>query len=159
MLHHFTYVTMSRCISAYNLITALPYYYTLHIILFLHLLSINHKCTQPCYFPLLYKPIAQKVKMDWNFLMRSSRLALPRLISCGLWSLPLFCLVRVVLVLRDIIYVIIILYLWHLAICEHFISVCVWNTWSWTHMRWVLDVVRKIRYDRLWHEYETGWGN
>jgi hypothetical protein len=23
----------------------------LHIILFLHLLSNNHKCTQPCYFP------------------------------------------------------------------------------------------------------------
>jgi hypothetical protein len=23
----------------------------LHIIFFLHLLSTNHKCTQPCYFP------------------------------------------------------------------------------------------------------------
>jgi hypothetical protein len=23
----------------------------LHIIYFLHLLSTNHKCTQPCYFP------------------------------------------------------------------------------------------------------------
>jgi hypothetical protein len=34
------------------------------IILFLHLLSTNHKCTQSCYFPLLYKPAAQKVKMD-----------------------------------------------------------------------------------------------
>jgi hypothetical protein len=31
---------------------------TLHIILFLHLLSTNQKCTQPCYFPLLYKPTA-----------------------------------------------------------------------------------------------------
>jgi hypothetical protein len=44
------------------------------ITLFLHLLSINHKCTQPCYFPLLYKIAAQKVKMDWNSLVMSSRL-------------------------------------------------------------------------------------
>jgi hypothetical protein len=34
----------------------------LHIIYFLHLLSTNHKYTQPCYFPLLYKPAAQKLK-------------------------------------------------------------------------------------------------
>jgi hypothetical protein len=43
-----------------------------HIIL--HLLSTNHKCTQPCYFPLLLKPAAQKEKMDWNSSIRSSRL-------------------------------------------------------------------------------------
>jgi hypothetical protein len=36
----------------------------LHIIYFLHLLSTNHKCTQPCYFPLLLKPAAQKEMMD-----------------------------------------------------------------------------------------------
>jgi hypothetical protein len=42
---------MYRCISAYNLTTTLPCYYTLHIIIFLHLLSTNHKCTHPCYFP------------------------------------------------------------------------------------------------------------
>jgi hypothetical protein len=40
---------------------------TLHIIYFLHLLSTNHKCTQPRYFPLLLKPAAQKEKMGWNF--------------------------------------------------------------------------------------------
>jgi hypothetical protein len=34
------------------------------IILFLHLLSTNHKCTQPCYFPLLLKSAAQKEKVD-----------------------------------------------------------------------------------------------
>jgi hypothetical protein len=44
------------------------------IILFLHLLSTNLKCTQPCYFPLLLKPATQKEKMDWNSLMRSSTL-------------------------------------------------------------------------------------
>jgi hypothetical protein len=36
----------------------------LHIIYLLHLLSTNHKCTQPYYFPLLLKPAAQKEKMD-----------------------------------------------------------------------------------------------
>jgi hypothetical protein len=34
----------------YNLIPYLPYYYPLYIIYFLHLLSTNHKYTQPCYF-------------------------------------------------------------------------------------------------------------
>jgi hypothetical protein len=47
---------------------------TLHIIYFLHLLSTNHKCTQPCYFPLLLKPVAQTEKMSWNSSTRSSRL-------------------------------------------------------------------------------------
>jgi hypothetical protein len=36
---------------------------TLYIIYFLHLLSVNDKCTQPCYFPLLLKPAAEKEKM------------------------------------------------------------------------------------------------
>jgi hypothetical protein len=44
------------------------------IILFLHLLSTNHKCTQPCYFPLLLKLAAQKERMDWNSSTSSSRL-------------------------------------------------------------------------------------
>jgi hypothetical protein len=32
---------------------------------------------------------------------------------------------RVIFVFRDIIYVINILYSWHLVICEHFLSICV----------------------------------
>jgi hypothetical protein len=59
---------MCRCISAIALLPYLTCYYPLHIILFLHLLSTNHKCTQPCYFPLLYKPAAQKV----NLVMKNS---------------------------------------------------------------------------------------
>jgi hypothetical protein len=48
-------------------------------------------CTQPCYFPLLLKPAAQKEKMDWNSSTRSSRLCVaPVAIPVGLWSLPLF---------------------------------------------------------------------
>jgi hypothetical protein len=63
----------------------------LHIIYLLHLLSTNHKCTQPCYFPLLLNPAAQKEKMDWNSLMRSSRLRVaPIVVPVVLWSLPIF---------------------------------------------------------------------
>jgi hypothetical protein len=76
-------------------------------------LSTNHKCTQPCYFHLLYKTVAQKVKIDWNSSMRSPRMcaaliAVPKVF----WSLPLFHSIRESsLVFRDIIYVIYILYL------------------------------------------------
>jgi hypothetical protein len=61
------------CISAYGLMSYLPCYYPLHIISFLHLLSTNHKCTQPCYFLLPLKPAAQKLKKIWSISMRSSR--------------------------------------------------------------------------------------
>jgi hypothetical protein len=40
------------CISAYNIMPYLPYYCRLHIIYFLYLLSTNHTCTQPYFFPL-----------------------------------------------------------------------------------------------------------
>jgi hypothetical protein len=63
-----------RAISAYHFITVLFLLLSRIIILFLHFLSTNHKCTQPCYFPLLLKPTAQKEKMDWNSSMKSSRL-------------------------------------------------------------------------------------
>jgi hypothetical protein len=79
------------CISAYHFTTVLFLLLPYIIILFLHLLSTNHKCTQHCYFPLLLKPAAQKVKMDWNSSMRSSRLHVtPVTIPVELWSLSLF---------------------------------------------------------------------
>jgi hypothetical protein len=105
------------------------------IILSLHLLSTNHKCTQPYYFPLLLKPAAQK-EMDWNSSTRISRLHVALVALVSLW---------VIVVFRDIIYVIIILYSWHLDICEHFWPY-VWNNWSWVmctmstwfwHKNWV----------------------
>jgi hypothetical protein len=65
---------MYRCISAYSFITILSLLLPCIIILLLHLLSTNHKCTQPSYFPLLLKPAAQKERMDWNSSTRSSRL-------------------------------------------------------------------------------------
>jgi hypothetical protein len=49
--------------------------------------------------------------MDWNSSTKSSRLRVaPVVVSVVLWSFPLFYFLRVVIVLRDIIYVITILY-------------------------------------------------
>jgi hypothetical protein len=81
------------CIDAFLLIILLVLSLLLPciIILFLHLLSTNHKCTQPCYFPLLLKPAAQKERIDWNSSTRSSRLRVaPVVFPVVLWSLPLF---------------------------------------------------------------------
>jgi hypothetical protein len=71
-------------------ITVLSLLLTCIIILFLHLLSTNHRYTQPCYFPLLLKPTAQKEWMDWNSSTRSSRLRVaPVVVPVVLWSFPL----------------------------------------------------------------------
>jgi hypothetical protein len=97
---------MYRCVSVYPFITVLSLVLPCIIILFLHLLSTNHKRTQPCYFPLLLKHAAQKERMDWNSSMRSSKLRVaPVVIPVVLWSIPL----RVVIVFRDTIYAIIII--------------------------------------------------
>jgi hypothetical protein len=78
-------------ISAYHFITILSLLLPCIIIVFMHLLSTNHKCTQPCYFPRLLKPTAQKEKMDWNSSTMSSRLHVaPVVVPVELWSLPLF---------------------------------------------------------------------
>jgi hypothetical protein len=82
---------MYRCISAYLFIIVLSLLLPCITILFLHLLSSNHKCTQPRYFPLLHKPVAQKERMDWNSSMRSSKLRVALIVVLvELWSLPLF---------------------------------------------------------------------
>jgi hypothetical protein len=116
----------------------------LHIICFLHLLCINYKCTQPCYFPLPHKSAAQKVKMDWNSLTRSFRLcAAPVAIPVELWSLPLFRFERVILVhwrhylYNKYILFMIFVYLWTL-----YVHVCKIND----HMQWVLGFACKIGY-------------
>jgi hypothetical protein len=76
------------CLQPYTIFTLLL---PLHINYFLHLLSTNYKCTQPCYFPLLLKPVAQKEMMDWNSSTRSSRPRVtPVVIPVVLWSLSLF---------------------------------------------------------------------
>jgi hypothetical protein len=82
------------CIGAFLLIlfiTILSLLLPCIIILFLHLLSKNHKCTQPCYFFLLLKHAAQKKRMDCNSSTRSSKLRVASdVIPVVLWSLPLF---------------------------------------------------------------------
>jgi hypothetical protein len=81
--------------SAYHFITVLSLLLPCIIILFLHLLSTNYKCTQPCYFPLLLKPTTQKEKMDCNSLTRRSMLHVaPITVPVELWSLPLFCFIE-----------------------------------------------------------------
>jgi hypothetical protein len=81
---------MYRCISAYPFIVVLSLLLPCIIILFLHLLCTNHKCTQSCYFPLLLTA-ARKERMDWNSSMRSSRLRIAlAVIRVVLWSLLLF---------------------------------------------------------------------
>jgi hypothetical protein len=78
-------------ICAYHFIIVLSLLLPCIIILVLHLLSTNDKCTQPYYFSLLLKPAAQKEKMDWNSLTKSSRLCVaPVVIPVELWSLLLF---------------------------------------------------------------------
>jgi hypothetical protein len=84
------------CFSAFNLIIALPLilYPAYHY--FMYLLSTNHKCTQPFYFLLLYKPIAQKLKEILDSLMRSSRRAItPGRLPVELWCLSIAMLSRV----------------------------------------------------------------
>jgi hypothetical protein len=91
---------------------------------------------------------------------------LPRL--SFLWSYGVFrysVSLRVITVFRDITYVIIILYSWHLVICEHF-WLYVWNNWSWVMhtmstwlwhkncvwniKRWCLHESARAWHSRLW---------
>jgi hypothetical protein len=122
---------MYMCISAYPFITVLSLLLPCIAILFLHLLSTNHKCTQPCNFFLLLRRRGWTGILWWGVLgYVLSRL--PFLWCYGVFrcSVPL----RAVIVFRDTIYAIIIVYSWHLVICEHFCPY-VWNNWSWVmHM-------------------------
>jgi hypothetical protein len=125
-------INCESCIGAFLLTTLLPYlpcYYHLHIILFLHLLSTNHKCIQPWYFPLLYKPSAQKVKMVMeNSLTRSSRLCAALVaVPVELWCLSTVMLLRVFnLVFCKMLFGNKYYILWHWLFCIHFLySMCV----------------------------------
>jgi hypothetical protein len=102
----------------------------------------------PCYSNLLFK------MRGWTEILRRGVLGyvLPRL--SFLWCYGVFrysVLLRVIIVFRDTIYVIIIIfYSWHLVICEHFWPY-VWNNWSWvmhTMSTWFWYK------NRVWH---IGW--
>jgi hypothetical protein len=123
---------MYMCSSAYHFIIVLSLLLPWIVILFLHLLSIIHKCTQSCYF-FCYSNLLLR-RRGWTVILRQGVLGymLPRL--SFLWCYGVFhCSVplRVIIVFRNTIYVIIIiLYSWQLVICEHFWPY-VWNNWSW----------------------------
>jgi hypothetical protein len=79
-----------RYIFTYPFITVLSLLLPCIIILFLHLLDTNHKCTQPYYFPLLLKSVTQKERMNWNSSTSSRLHVTPVVVHVVLWSLPLF---------------------------------------------------------------------
>jgi hypothetical protein len=99
------------------------------------IISIFNLTIFPCYSKLLLRRWRWSGILRWVVLDYVS----PRL--SFLWSYRVFrCSIWVILVFRDIIYVIIVLYSWHLIICEHFLSVCVeqlilsihtMSTWFW----------------------------
>jgi hypothetical protein len=103
LAYHFNVVVLvitigESSIGAFVLTILLQFYHCYYLalsFLSLLLLSTNHKCTQPCYFPLLLKPIAQKEKVDWNSSMRSSSLRVALVaFPVELWSLSLFCFIK-----------------------------------------------------------------
>jgi hypothetical protein len=90
-------INLESSIGAFLLIPLCLIYLviTLHFIYLLHLLSTKYKCTQPCYFPLLHKPVAHKEKMGWNSSTMSYRLRVaPVAVPVVLWSLPPFCFIE-----------------------------------------------------------------
>jgi hypothetical protein len=116
-LRAFLLIAVCLITFIYHLFTALPEYqsYVYSTMLFF-----------PCYSNPLLK------RRRWTGILQRGVLGyvLPRLPF--LWCYRVFrCSVsiRVILVFRDIIYVIIIPYSWHLVICEHFWPY-VWNNWS-----------------------------
>jgi hypothetical protein len=128
------------------------YFIYLDIILayyiFLHLLSTNHKCTQPCYFPCYSNLLLRRRR--WTRILRWGVLGyvLPRL--SFMWSYGVFrysISLRVIIVFRDIIYVIIIPYSWHLVICDYFWPY-VSNNWSWVMHTMSTWFWHKNGYDR-----------
>jgi hypothetical protein len=108
--------------SIFNLITALSLllWYAYHI--FSHLLSINHKCTQPC-------PIAtQKKKKIWSTLIWCSKRAIATdQLSVELWCLSTVMLPRVFdLVFYKTLFSNKYYILWHWLFCIYFLySMCV----------------------------------
>jgi hypothetical protein len=123
------------CFSTFNLIIALPLILYLAYHYFLHLLSTNHKCTQPCYFPLLYKPAAQKLKKILDSLMRSSSRAITPGRLPMEWCLSAAMLSRVLdLFFCKTLFMKQIYYIETLVILYPFSVRYVWKLDSWAHI-------------------------
>jgi hypothetical protein len=108
--------------------TTLPYYYPLHIIYsytcWVPTISVLNLAISPCCTNLLLRRWRQTGILQRGVLGYALPL-LPFLWCYGVFRCSIPFRMRVDLVFRDIIYVINILYLWHLAICENFLSECV----------------------------------
>jgi hypothetical protein len=107
-------------------------------------ISVLNLVIFPCYSNLLLKMRRWTGILRWRVL----GYVLPRLPFQ--WSYGVFCCsvsLRVVIVLREITYEIIILYSWHLVICEHFWPY-VWNNWSWFMHTMSIWFWHK---NRVWH--------
>jgi hypothetical protein len=126
------------CIGAFMLILLLQFYPCYYLALSFYFytwwgptISVLILPIFPCYWNLLLR------RRGWTGILRWGvpRYVLPLL--SFLWCYGVFrcsVLLRIIVVFRDTIYVIIILYSWHLVICEHF-WLYVWNNWSWVmHM-------------------------
>jgi hypothetical protein len=100
-------------------------------------ISVHNLAIFPYYSNLLFR------RRRWIGILRRGVLGyvLPRLLF--LWCYRVFrCSIpmRVVLVFRDIIHVIILLYSCHLVIYEHFWPY-VWNNWFWVWQKWYQSCV------------------
>jgi hypothetical protein len=127
------------CIGAFLLIILLQFYPCSYLALSFYsctcwvvTISVLNLAILPCYSKLLLRRRGLTGILQWGVL----GYVLPRL--SFLWCYGVFhcsAPLRVIIVIRDTIYVIIIiLYSWHLVFCEHFWPY-VWNNWSWVmHM-------------------------
>jgi hypothetical protein len=128
-------IIRESCIGAFLLICLLQFYPCYYLTLSIYscacwvpTISVLDLAIFPCYSNLLLR------RRGWTGILQRGVLGymLPRL--SFLWCYGVFrCSVplRVIIVFRDTICVIIIiLYSWHLVICEHF-WLYVWNNWSW----------------------------
>jgi hypothetical protein len=143
-----TWESSVGAISAFNLTT------TLHLLLylayhyFMHLLCTNHKCTHPCYFPCYSNLLLRRWRwcgiLWWGVL----GLRCPDCIFLWIMESSDVLLSRELLSLwTTFIRVIVILYLWQLALLWTCLLVCVEYKCSWAHIRWVFIFDLKFGYD------------
>jgi hypothetical protein len=154
------------CISAYHFITVYPCYYLplsfYPCTCWVPTISVLNLAIFPCYSNLLLR------RRRWTGILRWRVLGYVLRQLPFLWSYRVFrCFasLRVIVVFRDITYVIIILYSQHSVISEHFWP-CAWNNWSWVMHTdgdpWGLNLDLSVETkdnsigeesQRSWHDY------
>jgi hypothetical protein len=122
---------MYRWIFAYPFITVYPCCYLAlsfyPCTCWVPTISVLNLAIFPCYSNMLLR------RRGWTEILRWVVLGYVLPCLSFLWSYGVFrssIPLRIIIVFRDTIYIIIILYSWHLVICELFWPY-VWNNWSW----------------------------